>query len=196
MLVIGLTGGIGAGKSTVAQLFAKYQVPILDADLIAREITAPNQPAYEAILKHFGPKIVNEHGLNRQQLRHLIFEHPDERIWLENLLHPLIRQAFEKRVNEITAPYCILVIPLLLENEPYPFIKRILVVDSPESLQIERASQRDQLQASHIESILKTQASRHERLEKAHDVITNDGDLTHLAKQVEHLHQFYLNLAK
>ena len=197
MLVIGLTGGIGSGKSTVAQLFAERGVPIVDADVIAREITQPNTPAWTKIIHYFGKTILLENNaLDRTKLRHLIFNDPDQRLWLENLLHPLIRKEIEQRINEMTAPYCIAVIPLLIEVKPYAFINRILVVDVPHALQIERVAIRDKSEKSHIDAILKTQISRQQRLAHADDIITNDGTLTDLIPQVETLHQRYLALSK
>ncbi len=197
MLVIGLTGGIGSGKSTVSHLFAQLGVPIIDADLIARQITESNDQALSSIIEHFGKKIVSENGaLNRAVLRDIIFNHPPERLWLEDLLHPLIREEMQQQIRQLSEPYCIAVIPLLLEVEFHSFINRILVVDAPENLQIERTRHRDQIQSSQIEAILKTQAHRHDRIARAHDVIVNDGTLEDLIPQVEKLHQQYLKLSK
>lgn len=197
MLVIGLTGGIGSGKTTVADLFAEHGIPIIDADVLAREVTLPDQPAFIAIVNHFGKAILLPDGtLNRKQLRQIIFDHANEKSWLEKLLHPLIRQILETRIKTLPGPYCIAVVPLLLEVTPYPFIDRILVIDAPTSLQIERVGKRDQVSADLVESIMKTQMKREHRLEKAHDVILNDGDLSHLATQVENLHKKYLAIAK
>src|SRR5262245_30067916 len=125
MLVIGLTGGIGSGKSTVAKLFAERGVPIIDADIAAREVTTPNQPAFYSIVKHFGQEIVAKDGtLDRSKLRHIIFSDPKQRLWLEHLLHPQIRSKMQHQIANMTTPYCIAVIPLLLEVEFYSFINR------------------------------------------------------------------------
>src|SRR3990167_4504947 len=132
MLVIGLTGGIGSGKSTVADRFAEHGAPIIDTDIIAREVTEPNQPALEQIKSHFGAAIIATDGtLDRKKLRDYIFEHPHERLWLEKLLHPLILAQVKHLIQTTrSAPYCIVVIPLLAESKPFPFIHRILVVDT------------------------------------------------------------------
>lgn len=197
MLVIGLTGGIGSGKSTVTKLFAAHGVPIIDADQISREITQPKQPALEIITSHFGPDILLKDGtLDRPKLRKIIFNHAEERLWLEKLLHPLIRQEIETRIQAHSAPYCITVIPLLFETMPYPFIDRILVIDISENQQVCRVSSRDNVPHAAIAPILKTQIKRKERLSKADDVINNAGTLATLIPQVEKLHQLYLSLAK
>ena len=197
MLTVGLTGGIGSGKSTVAQLFAEQGVPIIDTDVIAREQVEPEKPAFSAIIEHFGKNLLAENGaLNRAKLRHIIFNNDAERTWLENLLHPLIRQAVEKQLKTITAPYCIVVIPLLFEVKPYPFINRILVVDAPEHMQIERAALRDQSNKTHIQAIINTQTRREDRNSRADDIILNDGEINDLAVQVKNLHAKYLILSR
>ena len=197
MLTIGLTGGIGSGKSTVAQLFAEQGIAIIDADQIAREVTAPQTKAYQAIVKHFGSAIIDENGqLQRRKLRDIIFKDNNERLWLEKLLHPLIRAAMQEKIKQVQSSYCILVIPLLIETLPNPLVKRILVVDTPEELQIKRTQQRDQLNSEQIKSIMQSQASRQARLQVADDIIKNDQDVAHLMKQVLQLHRQYLQLAK
>lgn len=197
MFVVGLTGGIGSGKSTVAQLFAERGVPIIDADVISREITQPDSPAFLDIIDHFNQELLLEDGtLDRTKLRNIIFEDPNERRWLEELLHPLIRSEMNKRIKKITAPYCIAVIPLLLEVEFYSFINRILVVDAPENLQVDRVTARDKSQKAHVEAILKAQANRLDRLARAQDLIINDGNLEDLIPQVEKLHEKYLEMSK
>jgi len=197
MLVIGLTGGIGSGKSTVARLFSERGIAIIDADVIARDITAPAQPAFTAITKHYGNEILCKNGtLDRAKLRHIIFNDRHERRWLENLLHPLIRGEIEKQTKQVTSPYCIVVIPLLIEVGPYPFINRILVVDTPEHLQIERTALRDKVEKHQVEAILKTQTNRQQRLKYAHDIIINDGKREDLALQVDQLHHRYLKMAQ
>jgi len=197
MLVIGLTGGIGSGKSTVAKLFADLGVPIIDADVISRELTQPDQQAFTSIVKHFGNEIVLTDGtLDRAKLRTIIFDHSKERQWLENLLHPLIRNEMADQIKKQTKPYCIAVIPLLLEVEFYAFINRILVIDAPEHIQIERVMSRDNAAKEHVEAILKSQATRHDRIVRAHDIILNDGVMTDLAAQVEKLHEKYLQMSQ
>jgi len=195
MLVVGLTGGIGSGKSTVTRLFAERGVTIIDADVIAREITARDKPAFANIVNHFGNEIVLQDGsLDRTKLRRIIFMDSKQRLWLENLLHPLIRNEMKEQINIISAPYCIAVIPLLLEVEFYSFINRILAVDAPKSAQIERVMARDKMSKPDIEAILKAQASRKNRNAKAHDVIINDGILDNLIPQVDQLHEMYLRM--
>lgn len=197
MLVIGLTGGIGSGKSTVTNLFAKHQVPIIDADIVAREVTQVNSPALTKIAEHFKDNVLKPDGsLDRTKLRSIIFANPDERNWLEKLLHPLIRIEIENRIKDITAPYCIVVIPLLFEVEPYPFIDRILVVDAPQDLQIERVTARDKSEKSQVEAILQSQTSREQRLAKADDVIVNINSIEMLENEVNKLHQLYLKMGQ
>lgn len=192
-LVIGLTGGIGSGKTTVANLFANLYVPIIDADMIAREVTQVNSSALTAITQHFQENLLLADGsLNRSKLRQIIFAHPEERHWLENLLHPLIQTEIEKRIQTISAPYCIVVIPLLFEVQPYSFIDRVLVVDAPEHLQIERVMTRDKAEKNHVETIMQSQVQREHRLAKADDIIINTGSIEDLEKEVENLHNQYL----
>lgn len=197
MLVIGLTGGIGSGKSTAAKLFAARGIAIVDTDHIAREVTAPGQPALDQIVKKFGEDILlPDHKLDRAKLRKIIFEDEEKRQWLEQLLHPLIRIKMYDQIQSSTSPYCITVIPLLLETKPDPIINRILVVDSKEEEQIERAQARDKLSRDEILAIIKTQVSRDKRLNAADDIIFNNAGLVELNEQVEKLHQFYLSLGR
>lgn len=197
MLTIGLTGGIGSGKSTVAYLFSERHIPIIDADKIARELTEANQPDFTKIVEHFGPTIITQDNqLDRKKLRLIIFADEKEKKWLEQLLHPSIQKKMQEEIKNKTASYCIAVIPLLIEAEVYSFIDRILVVDTTQDLQIERVIARDNLPRSHIETILKAQIPRTDRIAKAHDVITNNGKIDDLIPQVEKLHLFYLGLAK
>jgi dephospho-CoA kinase len=196
MLVIGLTGGMGSGKSTVAKLFSERGIPIVDADIISRELTQPHKVAFKEIVAHFGDEILDNNTLNRKKLRKIVFENAKQRRWLEELLHPLVRKDMEQEISQLKAPYCIAVIPLLLEVEFYYFINRILVVDTTHELQIKRIMARDKMNKDDIENILKTQANRELRLSKAHDIIVNDGKPEDLVKQVNELHEKYLELAK
>ncbi len=196
MLVIGLTGSIGSGKTTVANLFAQHGVPIVDADVLSRTVTQTGMPAYNQIVARFGQGIVNaDGGLDRSALREIIFNEPEERRWLEALLHPMILERMQAEIRQLQAPYCLAVIPLLLESEAVQFIQRILVVDVHEETQLERAIMRDKSTKEKIKRIIKTQVSRDQRLAKADDVIDNTGNQESLAKQVDKLHQKYLKLA-
>lgn len=198
MLVVGLTGGIGSGKSTVARIFAEHGVPIIDADVVAREVTTPEKPAFASIVQHFGKEIVLSDGsLDRSKLRHIIFNDSKQRLWLENLLHPLIRNEMHEQLAALSAPYVIAVIPLLLEVEFYSFINRILVVDTSEPTQIERVMARDKSSSREdIMGIVKSQANRKDRIAKAHDIIVNDGTLEDLIPQINKLHQTYLQISE
>lgn len=194
---VGLTGGIASGKSTVAQLFAQQGIAIIDADVIAREIVLPGQKAYEAIVLHFGDTILEKNGhLDRAKLKNIVFKNEVERWWLEALLHPLIRQKMIEKTLEAKSPYCILVIPLLIETFPYPELNRILVIDVDVDTQIKRLKERDHLDDAIIHSILEAQVSRAERLANADDVLKNEGDLNALAKAVKKLHTNYLRYSK
>jgi dephospho-CoA kinase len=197
MLVVGLTGGIGSGKSTVADLFASYGVPIIDTDQLAREVVMPGLPAWQAITAHFGKDIVlPSQQLDRAALRKLVFNNPQQRGWLEQLLHPLIREKMQESIQKLAVPYCIVVIPLLAESKPNPAIQRVLVVDTAEHLQISRTLARDNSSQAEIQAIIERQAKRHERLAIADDVIINDHDLAHLQAEVAKLHQIYLQLGR
>jgi dephospho-CoA kinase len=196
MLVIGLTGGIGSGTTTVARLFAKKGVPIIDADEIAHDITKPHEYAYQEIVKHFGSTVLHrDQTLNRKKLSKMIFTDPIERHWLEQLLHPLIKQVIQHRIQAISARYCIIMIPLLLEVTPDPFVHRILVIDSKKIIRIQRIKERDRIKTAHIKAILRTQIRRQERLARADDIIINNGLLADLLPQVEKLHQLYQQIS-
>jgi len=194
MLVIGLTGGIGSGKSVVSTLFEQLNVPVIDADVIAKQLTEPNTSAFTKIHGHFGNNILQGKVLNRKKLRDIIFTEPKEREWLEKLLHPLIAQEIKNQVQRLTAPYCIVSIPLLLEVAPYEFIKRVLVVDADEETQIQRVMARDHVSHDAVRAIMTTQITRDERLSRADDVIDNNLDLPHLENQVLELHKKYLEI--
>ena len=194
-LMVGLTGGIASGKSTVADLFKALGITIIDADHITRELVKPGSTVLSQIIDHFGAHLLQaDHSLNRQALRQHVFNHPQERLWLENLLHPLVRENMQSEAAKITSPYGILMIPLLNDATHYPFIQRILVVDAPEVLQLERVQARDQVDITHAKAIVAAQLSREARLKLAHDVIENTGNLAALKQRVLQLHQQYLLL--
>jgi dephospho-CoA kinase len=194
-LLIGLTGGIGTGKSTVCKLFAERGVAVIDADAVAKELVALDQPALQAIVQEFGKGIIDAKGrLRRDRLRSIVFSDPEQRKRLEKLLHPLILEEMLSRANRAGGPYCILCIPLLVETDQSSAVDRVLVVDAPEALQIQRVMERDHLTIDEIKAIMHAQASREDRLEAADDVIMNASDMTKLAEQVNALHQKYLAL--
>lgn len=193
--ILGLTGGIGSGKSAAAQCFIDLGVHLVDADNAARWVVEPRRPALAQIAEHFGPSVLQADGtLNRSALRELIFKDPQQRVWLEGLLHPLIREEIRQYLARAESAYAILVSPLLLETSQHQMVQRVLVVDVPESVQIERTVLRDKTNEDQVRAILKAQASRGERLSRADDVIVNDRDPAWLKSEVERLHHFYLTL--
>ncbi|HWQ37463.1 MAG TPA: dephospho-CoA kinase [Burkholderiales bacterium] len=197
--VVALTGGIGCGKTTVAEQFGRLGAGIVDTDAIARALTKPGEPTLAAIVAAFGPQILTPSGtLDRTRLRERVFAVPDERLRLESLLHPAIRSKVEQELKkEARAPYVVLVVPLLIETGAYRDIAdRILVVDCPEELQIERVMRRSGLERSAVEAILRAQASRTQRLVKADDVLVNDGPVEALIPAISALHEKYLELAR
>ncbi len=197
MLRIGLTGGIGSGKSTIAALFAAHGVPVIDADAIAHQLTLPGTPTAIQILQLFGPDIATTAGgIDRQRLARRIFNEPAARAQLEKILHPLIRAEMLRNQREIDAPYCLLVIPLLFETYQSDMVDRVLVVDIDEDSQIARVAARDGRSSAEIRAILSAQIDRAERLKLADDVIANTRDLAALKAQVDALHKKYLALAK
>ena len=195
-LVVGLTGGIGSGKSAVSRCFEDLGVPVVDTDRIAREIVAPGQPALAAVVAAFGEGILDPSGgLDRAAMRRRVFADPQARGRLESILHPRIRAESRRRLAATRAPYAVLVVPLLVETGQAPEIDRVLVVDVPESLQIARTMARDDLDRATVGAILDSQAKRSERLAAADDVIENTADLETLRRAVATLHHRYLALA-
>jgi dephospho-CoA kinase len=195
--VVGVTGGIGSGKTTVCNEFsANHGVPVIDADLIAREVVEPGEPALSEIIETFGPETLDEHGcLDRAHLKRIVFADESKRKLLESLLHPRIRNRIESQVSTIHEPYCLLCIPLLAEGNENELIDRVLVVDCAEALQISRVRIRDNLTEQEVIAIMRTQASREARLQIADDVIVNEGDAALLANRVQELHNTYVKLA-
>ncbi len=199
MLIIGLTGGVGSGKSTVARQFAALGVPVIDADEIARELVAPGQPALQAIARRFGREVLDARGrLRRDVLRRRIFDDAEARRALEAILHPRIRDEIRRRLATLHAPcgYALVVIPLLLESGWQDLVQRILVVDCPESLQIARTMARDGIDRAQAEAMLAAQVDHASRLAAADDVIHNEGEAEALAPQVAELHRRYCALAR
>jgi dephospho-CoA kinase len=193
---VGLTGGIACGKTTVANLFAALGVPIVDTDLLAREVVAPGSALLPRIAEHFGPEVLAADGsLDRRALRARVFSDPDERRWLEALTHPAIRALTDERSAAAPGPYSIVAIPLLVETQGAARFSRVLVVDCEPELQIARLQARDGVTRDAALRMLAAQVPRAARLAAAHDVIRNDGDLAALRDQVEKLHRAYLAAA-
>ncbi|MFF7706047.1 dephospho-CoA kinase [Pseudomonas sp. NPDC007930] len=193
--VLGLTGGIGSGKTAAAERFAALGVHVVDADQAARWVVEPGQPALAQLAEHFGPGILTAEGrLDRAALRARIFANAEERRWVEALLHPLIGQAIEQSLASATSPYAIYAAPLLVETGQRRGARRVLLIDVPEALQLARTQQRDGASEAQVRAILAAQASREQRLAVADDVIVNDRDLAWLQHEVDRLHAFYLSL--
>ena len=194
--IVGLTGGIGSGKSTVARLFGELGVHWVDADQVAREVVEPGTPALRQIESHFGPDILKPDGtLDRAQLRTVVFNDPDQRVWLEKLLHPIIRDELIRQLRPAgyTLPYVLLVSPLLLETDQHTMTDRVLVVDVPEAVQIDRTVIRDDNPRDQVERIIAAQIPRQDRLERADVVINNDRPTADTAEQVAELHRQFLD---
>jgi dephospho-CoA kinase len=195
-LIIGLTGGIASGKTTVSNMFAKLGIDIIDADVIARDVVALGSKGLQAIADRFGDKILLKNGeLNRPALREIVFSQPEDKAWLNALLHPMIREQMLAQTAQANSRYCILSVPLLIENKLDEIVDRTLVVDIDEQLQLMRAMARDNSGKSVIEGIMQSQATREQRLKVAHDIIYNDKDISRLEEQVKQLHKYYLQLA-
>jgi len=196
MLRIGLTGGIGSGKSSVAALLTTRGVPVIDTDEIAHRLTEPGRPEFDEIVRVFGQNILDpSHKIDRNKLRERVFGNSDERRQLEAILHPRIREVVREKLQELHAPYCVIVVPLLFESGFLDLVDRVLVADVSESAQVQRTAARSGLTEAEIRKIMATQVNRAQRLQRADDVIDNNGDRRHLQKEVERLHQWYLSLA-
>ncbi|MCQ4270690.1 dephospho-CoA kinase [Pseudomonas kuykendallii] len=193
--ILGLTGGIGSGKSAVAEHFVDLGVHLIDADHAARWVVEPGRPALARIAEHFGPTVLQADGtLDRGALRSRVFQDAEQRRWLESLLHPLIGEEIVSYLAQAKSPYAILVSPLLIESGQHRLTQRVLVVDAPEQLQLQRTMRRDKASEEQVRAILQAQAHREERLRHADDVLINDRDLPWLRSEVERLHHFYLTL--
>lgn len=197
MYVVAITGGIGSGKTTVANQFAALGIEVVDADLIAREVVEPGTPALTAIASHFGPGILDEQGrLDRRALRERIFSDPAAKSWLNALLHPIIRSEMLRQCAAANSPYCLLVVPLLVENRLTELADRVLVIDVDEATQIERTCHRDGVSLEQAQAILASQASRSERLAMADDVLDNQSGTTEtIRERILALHETYLAFA-
>lgn len=198
--IVGLTGGIGSGKSTIAEMFQALNVPIVDADIVARQVVAKGSETLQKIQAHFGDTVLNENGeLNRAQLRQIIFHQAHEKQWLNQLLHPAIRQEMLRQTAQIDAPYLLWVVPLLLENKLDAFCDRVLVIDVEPAVQQARVIARDKSSPDTVKNIINAQVDRTTRLKSAHDIIENSLPFAEnhakLQQQVLALHQHYLHLA-
>ncbi|MBU3004087.1 dephospho-CoA kinase [Paraglaciecola arctica] len=194
--VVGISGGIGSGKTTVTDLFAKLGVDIIDADVIAREVVEPGTPALKAIVAKFGVSVLDESGkLNRAKLRTLVFADIEIKNWLNQLLHPAIRELMMMQIQQAKSKYCLLSVPLLVENKSYEWVDRVAIVDVDEQTQLQRTVLRDKTNEQQIRAIMSAQATRQQRLAVAEDVIDNTGNREDLIETVSQLHQQYLKLA-
>ena len=192
-MIIGLTGGIGSGKTAVSDIFEELGIGIVDADLASRVVVEKGRPSLEEIAKHFGQGILTEAGeLDRAKLREIIFNSDEEKNWLESLLHPAIAKQIQEELKASSSPYTILVSPLLLETNQKDFCNKVLVVDVPVETQIERTLKRDDVSLEQVQSIIKAQISRDKRLELADEVIVNDKNLEDLQLAVSKLHQQFI----
>ncbi|MDA0237761.1 MAG: dephospho-CoA kinase [Proteobacteria bacterium] len=194
-LIIGLTGGIGSGKSAVSDGFERLGIEVIDTDKISHQLTMTDTDALQTIADHFGANIIQDRVLNRKKLREIIFSDKAARSHLEQILHPRIRQKVEGALSKASGPYIIIVVPLLVEKGQYTFINRVLVVDCEESVQIERVKKRSSLTDVEVNTIIRTQATRQARLALADDIITNNDDLSSLLKQVQVMHEKYIQLS-
>jgi dephospho-CoA kinase len=197
IFVVVLTGGIASGKTAVSDLFAKRGVPVIDTDLIAHQIVEPGQPALDQVSVEFGRDFLNAEGrLDRRKMRDAIFSNPELKTRLENILHPAIAAEAARQVALLDEPWCILVIPLLVESDLFPWIDQVLVVDVEEEIQIKRVMARDEISKEQALAILNAQSSRQDRLALADDIIENSGSLEQLQTRVDQLYQQYTALAE
>jgi dephospho-CoA kinase len=195
--VVGVTGGIGSGKSAVTAHLENLGIDVVDADLVARVVVEPGQPALAAIAEHFGSHILQHDGtLDRAALRKIVFEDSAARAWLESVTHPAIRQEIESQLRGATSAYVVLSSPLLLEAKQHSFVNHVVVVDVTEDLQIERTTVRDNNNAALVRKIMSAQLPRAERVNRADEVIDNSGSLSDLKFQTNALHERLMDLAQ
>lgn len=196
MITVALTGGIGCGKTTVSRLFSSYNVPVIDTDIIARDLVRAGEPALDEITEYFGNDVLQPDGsLDRKALAHKTFSDSARRKQLESILHPKIRQCINEQLQNLSADYVIIAIPLLFETSQENAYDRVLVVDCDENQQIERTLNRDKRSLQEIKAIIEAQVPRNKRLNSADDIIENNLDMTDLESQVEKLHKNYIKLA-
>lgn len=195
-LIIGVTGGIGSGKTTVTDYFNSFGVNVIDSDVVAREVVQPGEPCLDKIQARYGNSILEGQRLNRVALRKIIFNDPTEKDWLETLMHPIIRSRSLAQLRESSGEYAILSSPLLFETGQDNLVHRVLVVDANHQKQLNRTSSRDNISEEDIEKIIHTQLARQQRLALADDILDNNGDLTQTKLQVQKFHDLYTDLAK
>ena len=196
MFVLGITGGIGSGKTAVTDIFSELNIDVIDADIASRKAVEKGSPSLKEIEDHFGSEIIlNDGNLDRQKLREVIFDNEEEKDWLEKLLHPQILKIINSELAESRTKYTILVSPLLFETGQYKLCSRTLLVDVEEKLQIARASKRDNVSEEQIKSIIEAQMPRSEKISLANDIVINNGSLEDLRKEIISLHNNYLKLS-
>ena len=196
MLKVGLTGGIGSGKTVVSDRFAELGAPVIDTDVLAREVVEPGEPALERLVEAFGRDVLQTDGrLDRKRLREVVFSDAESKHRMESILHPVIRDRLQSHLASLQAPYCIIVVPLLVETNFHEIVDRVLVVDAPRERRILWVMTRNGMPRNEVERIIETQATPEGRLRIAHDVINNDTDLMELREKVDRLHSKYLALA-
>ena len=197
MFVVGLTGGIGSGKTAVSDRFAAQGIDVVDADVVSRQVVEPGTQALQQIQRHFGDDILQADGqLDRARLRQLVFSNNAEKTWLEKLLHPLMGVEIFRQLETAASPYVLFVSPLLVEAGQIALCDRVIVVDAPESVQLDRTTQRDNNTAEQVKNIMAAQLRRQQRLKSATDVIDNSGSLEQLDIRIAELHQSFLHLAQ
>ena len=197
MISIGLTGGIGSGKTAVANRFKQFDIPVIDADIITRKLVVPGSIALERIVKRFGEDIVDANqNLDRHKLRQIIFRNQTARRDLEEILHPMVRQEITKQLSRLSSPYVLVVVPLMVESGMVAMFDRVIVVDCEEAEQIKRVIKRDHCTKDEVNAIIQTQIPRNKRLAIATDIINNTGDIGSLDGQVERMHYSFLSLVE
>ena len=196
-LTIALTGGIGSGKTSIASIFKSLGVPIIDSDTISKEIILPGKPCFKDIVNEFGEEILTNKGtIDRYKLRDIIFNNDKARIKLENITHPIIFKNIDIQTSLINYPYCLVIVPLLIETKSVKYFDKVLLVDTLENIQFERVSKRDSMSPTLLRKIIKIQATRSERLKYADDIIENNNEIGNLNEYINILHKKYLTLSK
>ena len=196
-LTIALTGGIGSGKTSIASIFKNLGVPIIDSDTISKEIILPGKPCFKDIVNEFGEEILTNKGtIDRYKLRDIIFNNDKARIKLENITHPIIFKNIDIQTSLINYPYCLVIVPLLIETKSAKYFDKVLLVDTFKNIQFERVSKRDSMSPTLLKKIIKIQATRSERLKYADDIIENNNEIGNLNEYINILHKKYLTLSK